>query len=74
MTLREKLLQAADDYCRLSGRSKARVATIVARDGKFFDRLEAGGDCTTAMYERFMDFFASEQARREETARAGGAP
>lgn len=61
MTLKEQLLEAAETYCRRTGKSKARLATIVANDGKFFDRLEAGGDCTTGMYERFMAFFRAEQ-------------
>jgi hypothetical protein len=39
--------------------SKARLATIVANDGKFFSRLEAGGGFTTRMYERFLAYFAA---------------
>ena len=59
MDLRSNLLAEADRYCEAAKISKARLATIVAKDGKFFTRLDAGGDCTLSMYERFMKFFSA---------------
>ena len=59
------LLRRAQAYCERTGMSKARLATIVAKDGKFFDRIEDGenpGDCTTRMYERFIEYFDHHQA------------
>ncbi|NFV80024.1 hypothetical protein [Magnetospirillum aberrantis] len=66
MDLRSHLLAEADRYCAATGMSKARLATIVAKDGKFFARIEAGGDCTTGMYERFMTHFAERAATTTE--------
>jgi hypothetical protein len=62
MDLRSKLIADAERYCASAGISKARLATIVAKDGKFFVRLEKGGDCTLGMYERFQAFFAEHAA------------
>ncbi len=59
MTLRERLLEEAETFCAATGMSKARLATIVVNDGKFFDRIEAGGDCTTGTFERFQTHFAA---------------
>lgn len=58
-TLRETLLAAADDWSRRTGRSRARLATLAAGDGKFFDRLAGGGDCTTGMFERVMKYIGA---------------
>ena len=33
----------------------SRLARKVVFDNKFFDRLEAGGDCTTQTYERVTE-------------------
>jgi len=57
MTLKEKLLQDAQAYCDEKPISLARLATIVVNDGKFFDRIKGGGDCTTKIYERFQTYF-----------------
>ena len=64
MTLKTTLIDAADRHCRLAGISKARLASIVVNDGKFFDRIERGGSFTAKTYERFMDHFARADARR----------
>lgn len=58
MTLKEELLREAETFCAATGMSKARLATIVVNDGKFFDRIEAGGDCTTGTLEKFQAHFA----------------
>jgi len=57
MMLREKLIRDAACYCEAKGISLARLATLVVNDGKFFSRLDRGGDCTTAVYERFQAYF-----------------
>lgn len=61
MTLRERLLKEAEAFCAAKGMSKARLSTIVVNDGKFFDRIEAGGDCTTGTLERFQAHFANNR-------------
>lgn len=68
MDLKADLLSRADAYCQASGMSKARLATIVANDGKFFSRIENGGGFTTRMYERFLAYFA------QQTPQTGAAP
>ncbi|MDG4721182.1 hypothetical protein [Thalassospira aquimaris] len=35
----------------------ARLGRIVMNHGGFFKRLEGGGDCKTAVYERFQSIF-----------------
>ena len=60
--MRDELLSAARRYCDDTGLALATVATRVANDSRFFERMAAGGDCTTRKYERFMAFFAA--ARR----------
>ena len=64
MTLKEELLQEAEDFCVATGMSKARLATIVINDGKFFERLKAGGDCTTSTLERFRAHFSENRPDR----------
>ena len=67
MSLKEKLIQQAEEYCRANGISRARLATIVANDGKFFKRIEEqNGGFTVKMYERFQKFF--DENGQEETA------
>lgn len=54
------LLKSADEYCRRTGMSKARLATIVINDGKFFDRVAAGGGLTVRTFEKFMAHFEAD--------------
>lgn len=63
MDLTTYLLTTADRFCAHKGISKARLATVVANDGKFFDRVSKGGGVTIKMYERFMDHFRKEGFR-----------
>ncbi|HEX3065177.1 MAG TPA: hypothetical protein VHQ39_06830 [Dongiaceae bacterium] len=63
------LLRSAEAYCRRTGLSKARLATIVINDGKFFDRVAAGGGLTVKTYEKFMAHF---EADAEKPAIDGG--
>lgn len=64
MSLKQTLIEAAERHCRQHGISKARLASIVVNDGKFFDRIERGGGFTAETYERFMAHFARADARR----------
>ena len=57
MTLREKLIEDAEAFCKATGKSLTTLGNNVANDGKFFSRLDRGGDCTTAVYERFQAYF-----------------
>lgn len=63
MDLTAQLLAKADAYCARTGLSKATLASKVARDGKFFDRIGRGSTLTVKMYERFMAFFADQDAQ-----------
>ena len=54
MDLTGTLLRLADVYCSATGLSKARLATIVANDGKFFQRIGSGGGLTVRTHERCM--------------------
>lgn len=54
MDLTAELLAKVDAHCARTGMSKARLATIVANDGKFFDRIARGGSLTVKTYERII--------------------
>lgn len=59
--LEKTLLQVADLYSAAvnerGGKSLARVATIVANRGSFFDPLREGKTCTVSNFERFVLYF-----------------
>lgn len=55
MHLIDRLVRLAELWAEQSNRSLSRLATIVANDGKLFDRVAAGGSCTVATFERFLD-------------------
>ena len=67
MDLKSQLIAAAEAYCARTGMSKARLATIIANDGKFFDRLDAGGTVTLPTFERIMAYFAAHAESAEPT-------
>lgn len=54
MDITRHLLATADAYCRHTGLSRARVATLALNDGKFFSRIEGGGSPTIRTYHRLM--------------------
>ncbi|UAK24370.1 hypothetical protein [Sphingomonas nostoxanthinifaciens] len=60
MTLIDKLMQLATVWATATGRSTSRLATVVANDGKLFDRLAAGATCTVATLERFTVHLSNE--------------
>lgn len=58
MTPIDRLNAVAAEWCAESGRSTARLATLVVNDGKFFERLgEVGKTTTTATLEKFARYF-----------------
>jgi len=57
MNHRIEILNAVKSYCEITKKSPATIATKVMNDGKFFDRLEAGGSCTMRTYEKVMQWF-----------------
>ena len=68
LTLKEQLIRDSEAFCREFGISEARVATIVMNDGKFFNRIRAGGEFTTTTFERFQSYFAERRAEAGEAA------
>lgn len=68
MDLKSELLREAAAYCETAKISKARLATLVANDGKFFDRIEGGGGLTLKMYERFLAYFRDHPAAERPSA------
>jgi hypothetical protein len=61
-TYEQALLTVARAYSAATaehgGKSLARVATIVANRGSFFDALEGGATCTVRNFEQFARYFA----------------
>jgi hypothetical protein len=48
------LLSAAERWASATGKSRATAATLAVNDGQFFDKIEAGKDCTTKTYRKAM--------------------
>ena len=69
MDLKEHLLAEARRHCAARGISLARLATLVVNDGKFFRRIEAGGDFGTRTYDRFMAYFRAHSDQSEPRER-----
>ncbi len=59
MDYRKQLLTLSETFGRATGRSEARVATMVANDGKFFGRIRSGKTCSVDTYLRLKDWFAA---------------
>lgn len=68
MDLKAELLAEADAYCTEAGISRARLATLVANDGKFFNRIDAGAGLTIKMFERFKTYFRDHPAAERASA------
>lgn len=51
------LVTLAQIYAGHVGLAVSTVATYAQRDGKFFSRLEAGGDCTSRVSNRVCTWF-----------------
>lgn len=59
MTLREQLMLTSCQFAQQRGLSLSRVSKLVFNDGKTLDRMRAGGDVTTNIYERAMAWFSA---------------
>ena len=70
MTFKAKLIDKAERFCLQEGISLARLATIVRNHGGFFERLQSGGSCTMATYEKFERVFSDPAAWEEAKAAA----
>lgn len=57
MRLEEYIKQLADRWALANGRTLSALGGLVAKDGKFFSRIEAGGRITTAKFEDCLSFF-----------------
>ena len=58
MTHRDKLLALLDRYCAATGRSEARVATLIQNAGHFFLSVRSGAGFTVRTYERALHWFS----------------
>ncbi len=58
MTHTDKLLALLDLYCAATGRSEARVATLIQNAGHFFSAVRAGSGFTVRTYERALRWFS----------------
>jgi hypothetical protein len=54
MDYRERLLRAADAFCKKRNIARATASTLVANDGKFLDRIASGAGCTVKRFDRVM--------------------
>lgn len=57
MDYRQQLLALVSAYCVATGRSEARVSTLVLNNGIFFERLKAGKGCTVDNLLRVKRWF-----------------
>ena len=69
MDYRKQLLEAVEVCCARTGLARATIATKVVNDGKFFDRIEAGGGFTMRTFEAFIRFFEQNAGGAESTAK-----
>lgn len=58
MDYRIQLCTLAEAYAEATGRSVARVATIVHNQGQFFDGLSQGKACTVDTYMKVLRWFS----------------
>jgi hypothetical protein len=65
MDHRTEILEAKNLYCSLTGLAPATVATKAVNDGKFFDRLESGGDITSRMHKKVMTWFKEHTPKKK---------
>lgn len=61
MDLKASLLAVAETFCRAKPMSKARLATKLVNDGKFFSRIEVPENgFTVSTYEKCMRLMSAE--------------
>ncbi len=66
MDYRKQLLEAAETYCKQTGLSRATVGNYVAKDNRFFDRIESGGGCTIDTFQKVMNWFSENMPAEPE--------
>lgn len=74
MDYRKQLLEAAEAYCKTTGLSRATVGNYVAKDNRFFDRIESGGGCTIDTFQKVMRWFSENtpaESKPEHTSPNG---
>ena len=57
MTLMDCLVRLGTIWAKAHDKELSTLGTIVAKDGKFFGRIEAGKGCNIATWEKFIGFF-----------------
>lgn len=57
MDYRKQILRLADIYANRTGRSTARIATLIHNQGQFFERLEEGKGCTVDTFLKALCWF-----------------
>lgn len=55
------MLAVASVYCISADVSRSTLGRFIVNDGKFFDRIEAGGGCTLQTYEKVMKWFQANK-------------
>ena len=58
---KQDLLTRADEFCARTGMAKSTLATKAVNDGKFFIRLDAGGDFSVGIYSKFIEYFEAHE-------------
>ena len=68
LSLRDRLIRDASAFCEREGIALSTLALRVVNDGRFFRRMEEGGDCATGTLERFYRHFAEHGFQTEAAA------
>lgn len=58
MEYRQQLLTLSETLCRHTGRSEARLATIIRNQGAFFTKVRNGAGCTVDIYLQVKRWFS----------------
>lgn len=58
MKMRDQILLTADTFARHRGVGRKRVSKLVLNRGSKLDDIAEGGDITTSIYERAMQWFS----------------
>lgn len=56
--LRDHLVACAEAYAGLTGRARATVGRLAAKDWRFFDRIQNGEGFTARKYDEVIGWFA----------------
>ncbi len=53
-----KLVIQAEQFSAHTGKTLSTIGSYAVRDGKFFARLQDGGDCTTKTVNKVVQWFS----------------